>query len=95
MYKIIVLIDYFIITISGQGLCSSQIIGTLGQKLTLLCLSNEPVIGAVWINGGVRYSNNLTVAHLSPSNAGEYVCHGTVQNKTVSAVIDLRISSEF
>ena len=80
---------------SDQELCSNQIIGTLGHGLTLLCLANEPVTGAVWINGGVRYSNNITVSYLSPSNAGKYICRGTVQNQIVSAVIDLRISSEF
>ena len=80
---------------SDQESCSSQIVGTLGHELTLLCLANEPVTGAVWINGGERYSNNITVAHLSPSNAGKYICHGIVRNQTISSVVDLRISSEF
>lgn len=80
---------------SDQGSCSSQIIGTLGQELTLLCLGNEPVTGAVWMTpDGMRASNNITFAHLSTSNAGVYTCRGTIQEQIVSSVIDLRISSE-
>jgi hypothetical protein len=80
---------------SDQGSCSSQIVGTLGQELTLLCLDNEPVTGAMWITpDGMRASNNITFSHLNTSNAGVYTCRGTIQEQTVSSIIDLRTSSE-
>ena len=74
--------------------CSSQITGTLGHDLTLLCLASDPVKDAVWITGGVRKSNNITFTHLNESDAGEYTCRGTVQDQAISSTINLRISSE-
>ena len=75
----------------GQESCSTQITGTLGHKLTLLCLANEPVKDAVWETGGV---SNITFTHLNASDAGEYTCRGTVQDQMISSSIQLRISSE-
>ena len=67
----------------------------LGHELTLLCLVNEPVTGAVWTTpGGMRSSNNITFTHLSSSDAGVYTCRGMVQNQDISSSVNLRISSE-
>ena len=74
--------------------CSSQITGTLGHDLTLLCLASDPIKDAVWITGGVRNSNNITFTRLNASDAGVYICHGTVEDQAVSSTIKLRISSE-
>ena len=80
---------------SGQGSCSSQIVGTLGQELTLLCLGNEPVTGAVWITPrGQRNSNNITFSHLSLSDAGAYTCYGTVRDQEISSFANLKVSSK-
>ena len=58
-------------------------------------MANEPITSAVWITpDGMRASNNITFTHLSTSNTGVYTCSGTIQEQTVSSIIDLRISSE-
>jgi hypothetical protein len=80
---------------SGQGSCLSQIVGTLGQKLTLLCLGNEPITGAVWMTPrGLRNSNNITFARLSSSDTGVYTCRGTVRDQEISSFASLKISSK-
>ena len=80
-----------------QGSCSSQIVGTLGSKLTLLCLANEPVTNAVWTTPDrMRASDNITFSHLTLSDAGVYTCLGhTVGDQDISSSVSLKISSEW
>jgi hypothetical protein len=67
----------------------------LGSELTLLCLGNEAVTGAMWITpDGMRASNNITFSHFNTSNAGIYTCCGAIQERVVSSIVDLRVSSE-
>ena len=69
--------------------------GRVGEDLTLLCLANEPVQRATWIdNKGTVRTGNITIRHLSSSEAGAYTCRGTVGDQVVSSSINLRISSE-
>lgn len=80
----------------GLGSCASQIVGTLGQRLTLLCMTNEPVTNAVWITPqGMRASDNITFTHLGSSDAGVYTCRGTIRDQEISSSANLKISSEF
>ena len=83
---------------TDQGSCSSQIVGTLGSKLTLLCLANEPVTSAVWTTpDGMRASDNITFSHLTTSDAGVYIClgHTVGDHDNISSSVSLKISSEW
>lgn len=76
----------------GQNLCSSQVVGRIGEQVTLLCLANELVQNASWAEDT---TNNITFRHLNTSDAGLYTCSGTtVRNEVVSSSINLLVSGK-
>lgn len=74
---------------------SSQLVGRVGEQVTLLCLADEQIQNVSWTRG-TRVTPNITFPHLHPTNAGVYMCSGaTEQNGLVSHSVNLVISREF
>ena len=72
---------------------SSQLVGRVGEQVTLLCLADEQIENVSWNRGT---TSNITITHLHPSDAGMYMCRGvTEQNGVVSHSVNLEVSREF
>ena len=82
---------YKIVAIDGRA-PSSQLVGRVGEQVTLLCMGDTRVQSAAWTG---NTSSNITFTHLHSTNAGVYTCRGTtVNSKVVSHSVNLTVSGE-
>ena len=80
-------------TTIDSGAHTSQLIGRVGEQVTLLCLSDEQVQSASWRGTA---TTNLTFTGLTSANAGVYTCGGTtMNNREVSHSVNITVSREF
>ena len=77
----------------GEPHDTSQLVGRVGETLTLLCLAAEgQVQSASWVGSA---GNNITFTRLKPTDSGVYMCSGNstaARGGVVSHSVNLTIS---
>ena len=71
---------------------TSQLVGRLGEHVTILCLADEQIQNVEWTGGT---ANNITFTQLNATDAGVYTCNGTtMSNGVVSHSVNITVSGE-